>query len=277
MFDEKNSVGLYYKSLFVIPFLMFFVILSSKAQDSKELTDNAVIISQSVPDQMFTGHTYSLFVRLRNTGTTVWTPDYYKLALVKQGSGELWNFKPVSVRSRVEKGSDVTFSFRVKAPPSPGKYSLKLQMETRGNRFGESAGPPSIKVTGEPFEQTNPQVEVKTKGDDSQFLMQIMTNEMTADSRYEVSVTMQNTGKTIWTKKDGYALGFLDKLLNIENNNLKFTKISLTDDVPPGKEVTFSFPVKAPSAPGTYEYQWKMEHGDIYFGEPSDKYSVKVN
>jgi len=278
MLDEKNSGGLYYKSLFIIPFILFFVFSASKAQENtKELKDNAEIVSQSVPDRMFAGHTYNLFVRLRNTGTTIWTPDFYKLALIKHRNGTKWDFNPISVRSRVENGSDVTFSFRVKAPDSPGNYRFKLQMESQGKYFGESAGPSSVQVTGEPADETNPQVEVKTQNDDSQFLMQIMTNEMAAGNKYEVSITMQNTGKSTWTKKDGYSLGFLDSLLNIENNNLKFTKINLTEDVPPGKEVTFSFPVKAPPAPGIYEYQWEMKHGNINFGEPSDKYSVKVN
>jgi hypothetical protein len=279
MSAKKNSKGLYYIPLLLILLILFLLVSLIKAQDkkTKELKDDAIIISQSIPEQMFPGHTYNLFVRLRNTGTTIWTPGYYKLALVKQGAEKLWDFKPINVRSRVERGSDVTFSFRVKTPSVPGHYRFKLRMEADGKYFGESAGPTSVNVRGVPMDETNPQVEVKSKDDDSEFLMQIMTNEMAAGNKYEVSITMQNTGKTTWTEKDGYALGFVDSLLNIENNNLKFTKVNLTDEVPPGKEITFSFPVKAPPAPGTYEYQWKMERGNVYFGEPTDKYSVKVN
>jgi len=277
MSAKKNSKGLYYIPLLVILFILFFIVSLIKAQDKKtnELKDDAIIVSQSIPGRMFTGHNYNLFVRLRNTGTTIWTPGYYRLALVKQGDDKLWDFKPLNVRSRVERGSDVTFSFRIKTPSAPGYYRFKLRMEADGKYFGETAGPTSVNVRGEPIGETNPQMEVKTKNDDSEFLMQIMTNEMAAGNNYEVSITMQNTGKTTWTEKD-YTLSFDDSLLNIENNNLKFTKINLTNDVPPGKEVTFSFPVKAPPAPGTYEYQWKMEHGNIFFGELTDKYTVKV-
>jgi hypothetical protein len=266
-----------YKSLFIILFLMFFTFPVLKAQNDKELKDNAIVISQSIPDQMYSGHTYNLFLRLRNTGTSIWTTGYYKLALVKQSDEEQWDFKPINLRSRVERGSDVTFGFRVKAPSAPGNYSFKLRMEADGKYFGETSGPSSVTVTGEPNDETNPQEEDMSKDDNSKFLMQIMTNEMYAGNKYEVSITMQNTGKSTWSAKDGYSLGFLDSLLNIENNNLKFTRVKLTDDVPPGKEVTFNFSVKAPPAPGIYEYQWKMEHGNDYFGEPSDKYSVKVD
>jgi hypothetical protein len=278
MSAKKNSKGLYYIPLLVILFILFFIVSLIKAQDKKtnELKDDAIIVSQSIPGRMFAGHTYNLFVRLRNTGSTIWTPNYYKLALVKQGDDKLWDFKPLNVRSRVERGSDVTFSFRIKTPSAPGHYRFELRMEANGKYFGETAGPTSVNVRGEPTDETNPQMEIKTKNDDSEFLMQIMTNEMTAGNNYEVSITMQNTGKTTWTKKDGYALGFLDSLLNIEKNNLKYTRIVLSEDVPPGKEATFHFTVKAPPAPGTYEFRWEMEHDNIYFGEPSDIYSVKV-
>jgi len=279
MSEEENSGGFNnFKSLFIVLLLFIFIIPASKAQDenTKVLNDNAVLVSQSVPGQMFSGHTYRLFVRFRNTGTTIWTPEYYRLALVKDENSEEWDFKPIKPRSNVERGSDVTFGFQVKAPSAPGEYKFKLQMEAHGNYFGDDAGPSVVHVSGNPVNDVNPQVQAESKGDNSQFLMQIMTNEMEAGSNYEVSITMQNNGKTTWVKKDGYALGFPDSLLNIENNNLKFTKIVLSEDVPPGKEVTFHFTVKAPDAPGTYEYRWKMEHDNLFFGEPSDTYSVKV-
>lgn len=277
MSAKKNPKGLYYIPLLIILFILFFLVTLIKAQDKKtnELKDDAIIVSQSIPDQMFTGHTYKLSVRLRNTGNSIWTPEYYKLSLVN-GKNSEWDFKPIQIRSNVEQESDVTFSFQVKAPSVPGDYKLNFQMETLGSYFGGKAGPELIHISGNPVADVNPQIRANTSGDNSQFLMQIMTNEMAAGNNYEVSVTMQNTGKTTWSKKDGYALGFLDSLLNIEKNNLKYTKIVLSEDVPPGKEVTFHFTIKAPPAPGTYEYRWEMEHDNIYFGEPSDIYSVKV-
>jgi hypothetical protein len=275
-FNMAGTCGLIKAGIIIFLLTLFFNPLSVRTQDKivKE-KDNSIIVYKSIPEQMFAGHTYTLFARLRNTGNTIWTPKYYRLTLIN-GKGN-WDFKPISLRSKVNSGSDVTFSFKVTAPSKPGDYIFKMQMESGKTFFGDSFGPGIIKVTDSPVTETSNRTYVNTKNDNSEFLMQVMTNEMSAGNKYEVSVTMQNTGKTSWIKKSGYELGFLDSLLNINKNNLKYTKIELPYDVPPGKEVTFNFSVNAPDAPGIYEYQWSMMHSDNYFGEPSGKYSVKVN
>ncbi len=260
--------------LLLILFFNPFPALRSQEKIIRE-KDKSVIVSKSIPDKMFAGHTYTLFARLRNTGNTIWTPGYYKLGLVN--TGNFWNFKPINLRSKVQSGSDVTFSFKITAPSKPGNYIFRMQMETGDTYFGDAFGPGIIQVTGSPANETNNRLFVNSSGDKSEFLMQIMTNKMAAGNKYDVSVTMQNTGKTTWSKNSDYTLGFLDSLLNIANNNLKYTKIDLPYEVMPGKEVTFNFTINAPSAPGTYEYRWSMMHGNKYFGEPGEKYSVKVN
>jgi uncharacterized membrane protein len=274
----NKSKYIFLISIAVSLFCPIFNTANGQNGPKKEMKNDCAVISQSIPKEMFAGHSYTVFIRLRNTGTTIWTPDYYTLGLSANNKKEnkIRNLDNIKLRSKVNRGSDVTFSFQVKAPEKPGTYNFKFKMKSPEGFFGEAAGPDMVTVNSSPANEISAKGNDNAAADNSALLMQIMTDEMTAGARYEVSVTMQNTGKTSWTRKDKYYLAFQNSLLNIRNNNLKYTKIDLPYNVPPGGEVTFNFTIKAPSAPGNYEYQWQMIRDGVYFGQPGDKYSVSV-
>jgi hypothetical protein len=268
----------------VIILFFFSLITTTQAQVVKiaENKNDASVIATSIPAEMYTGHSYTLFIRIRNTGTSIWTPGFYKYCLLDSSGNEIkgrWSTTELNIRSEVKSGSDLTFSFTEKAPSIPGNYAFQWRMKSDNSFFGEATEPIEIRVKGSPLNEEPEMKQLSTRnseGDDASFLMQIMTNEMTPNMPYDVAITMQNTGKTTWSKDGNYSLSFADSLLNIENNNLKYTKVDLTEDVKPGAEVTFNFVVRAPNAPGEYEYQWSMLHGDTYFGQRSQKYTVSV-
>jgi hypothetical protein len=283
----KQLILKVYESLFrfgMIILFFFFLITTTQAQVIKvaENKNDASVIATSIPEEMYTDHSYTLFIRIRNTGSSIWTPGFYKYCLVDSSRNEiksLWSTTELNLRSEVKSGSDLTLSFTEKAPSEPGNYAFQWRMKNDNSFFGETTEPKEIKVTGSPLNEEPEMKQLSTQndqGDDAAFLMQILTNEMTPNMPYDVAITMQNTGKTTWSKDDGYSLSFVDSLLNIEKNNLKYTKVDLTENVKPGKEVTFNFIVRAPNAPGDYEYQWSMQHGDTYFGQRSQKYTVSV-
>jgi hypothetical protein len=73
----------------------------------------------------------------------------------------------------------------------------------------------------------------------------------------QVQVTMQNLGGTTWTS--GGANPFRLGAQNPQDNSTwGSNRVELPHDVAPGDEVTFDFPITAPTAPGTYHFQWRM-------------------
>jgi hypothetical protein len=91
---------------------------------------------------------------------------------------------------------------------------------------------------------------------------------MVAGQTYQVSVTMNNTGVTTWTRAGNYKLSTMNPM---KNNLWGFCVVDMNagDSVLPGQTKTFTFNVIAPSVLGTYNFQW------IMLKEPSatDSYS----
>ena len=112
----------------------------------------------------------------------------------------------------------------------------------------------------------------------SSFISQSVPATMTAGQTYSVSVVMKNTGTATWTKAAAYKLG----TQNPQDNNLwlvSANRVELGDaeSIAPGQSKTFTFNVKAPSAAGTYNFQWKMlREGLEWFGDTSMNASVIV-
>lgn len=78
---------------------------------------------------------------------------------------------------------------------------------------------------------------------------------MVAGRSYTASVTMKNTGKTTWTSAANYTLGSENPADNV---TWRTNRVKLTSTVAPGQNHTFTFTVTAPTATGTYNFQWKM-------------------
>jgi hypothetical protein len=110
--------------------------------------------------------------------------------------------------------------------------------------------------------------------DNATYLSQSTPGEMTAGQSYGVSVTMKNTGRSIW-KQGNYSL----KLMNITEATAKTWSISSVDvnsTVSPGNEVVFNFTIIAP-VEGSYNMQWQMADGNAFFGEPSATVPIRVS
>jgi microsomal dipeptidase-like Zn-dependent dipeptidase len=95
-----------------------------------------------------------------------------------------------------------------------------------------------------------------------------LPEQMVAGQRYDVSVTLRNTGPTSWSPAPEYALGLQtpqDSLILGRN------RIPLPRDLAPGDQVTFDFNVTAPSTTGTYTFTWQMvqkvQDNAYWFGE----------
>jgi hypothetical protein len=97
---------------------------------------------------------------------------------------------------------------------------------------------------------------------------------MVTGSTASVSVTMRNTGTTIWDST--YRLGSQNPQ---DNGTWGLGRVFLApgETVIPGAEKTFSFNVTAPLTPGTYNFQWRMVHELVrWFGDYSSNVAVSV-
>ena len=97
------------------------------------------------------------------------------------------------------------------------------------------------------------------------YISQSIPGNMSAGKSYGVSVTIKNTGESIW-RQGNYTL----RLSSISESLARAWSISSVDVNPTvgaGEVVIFNFSLTAPLADGNYNMQWQMSEGNSYFGE----------
>ena len=111
------------------------------------------------------------------------------------------------------------------------------------------------------------------------FVSQSVPSTMTAGERYNVSVTMRNTGSSTWSSAHLYRLGSQSP----QDNSLwgRARAYLSTAAVAPGAQGTFSFSVLAPYSgadePPPATFQWRMvQDGTGYFGEVTQSVNVAI-
>jgi Ig-like domain from next to BRCA1 gene len=107
----------------------------------------AAFVDQTVPAEMVTDQNYTVSLRMRNTGTTKWTnAQQYRVGSVNPPDNDVWGFHRVAVPADVAPGAEVTFTFALKAPRTPGQYNFQWRMVQDGVEwFGEET--PNVLVT----------------------------------------------------------------------------------------------------------------------------------
>jgi Zn-dependent metalloprotease len=109
---------------------------------------------------------------------------------------------------------------------------------------------------------------------DAVFVSQSVPSTMVAGQSYSVSVTMRNTGTSTWTAATAYKLGSQNPQ---DNLTWGLRRVLLPTSVAPGGQVTFSFSVTAPSAAGSYNFQWRMLRELVeWFGAASPNVAITV-
>jgi hypothetical protein len=81
---------------------------------------------------------------------------------------------------------------------------------------------------------------------------------------YNVSVTMRNTGNTDWSPNGNYVLASFSPEMNM---TWGVNRVALSSTVWSTTSTTFNFQVRAPAAPGSYNFYWRMlQEGVGWFG-----------
>jgi hypothetical protein len=87
--------------------------------------------------------------------------------------------------------------------------------------------------------------------------------QMNAGQTYPVSVTLVNTGTRVWTSGLGYSLGSVGDSLTFGTGRVA---LDPGESIGQGQSKTFTWNVTAPSASGTYAFNWQMVQ-TAWFGD----------
>jgi uncharacterized membrane protein len=205
---------------------------------------------------------------MRNSGTTTWTrAGGYKLGSENPRDNKLWTGGTrilLSTSDSIAPGQIKTFTFNITAPTTPGTYNFQWRMVHEGvHWFG--------------VKTDNVIIRVEAPSDGASFVTQSVPTSMQPGQTASVSITMRNTGSTIWTRAGGYKLGSE----NPRDNTLWTggTRINMPASLSilPGQSLTFTFEISAPTTPGTYNFQWRMVHEGVHwFGEKTANVRIRV-
>ncbi len=224
--------------------------------------DDAAFVSQNVPVSMAAGQRYNVSARIRNTGSNTWTTTGYKLRSQSPQDNTRWGMNRVNLAAQVPSGSDAVFNFVVTAPTTPGTHNFQWRMLRVGVAdFGQYTTLIPINVYA-------------TKPLDSAFVSQSIATVMNPGVTYTATVRMRNTGTNTWTLANADKLGSQ----NPQDNYIwNLSRVNVPSNVAPNGEVNFVFTVRAPSTPGTYNFQWRMLRvGVAWFGQFSPNLSITV-
>lgn len=108
------------------------------------------------------------------------------------------------------------------------------------------------------------------------FVSQVPPGQLLPGQVANVQVTMQNLGTTTWTAAgpNPFRLGSQNPQ---DNLTWGVQRVDVQGSVPPGAEATFNFQVTAPTAPGTYNLQWRMVQEMVnWFGDFTPNVQVVV-
>jgi hypothetical protein len=202
---------------------------------------------------------------MKNTGTTTWGTSTHKLGSQNPANNMTWGLNRAALYKATPVGSMISFTFNVTAPSTSGIYNFQWQMvnDSTGAFFGQAMPNLAVQVGSGGGSPT----------DNASFVSQSVPSSMTAGQTVGVSVTMANSGTTTW-QAGSYSLGSLNPA---GNTTWGLSSVSLASSVAPGSNATFSFNVTAPSAAGTYNFQWGMKNGTSYFGTGSTNVAVTVS
>ena len=181
--------------------------------------------------------------------------------LASQGDSMTWGLNRVALPYDVPPGASVTFSFNITAPTVPGTYNFQWRMLQEGvQRFGDATN--------------NVQITVVTPSNSAQFISQQVPASITATESATVSITMKNTGNTLWQAGSMYRLGSQ----NLQDNTTwGLNRVPMPVDVWPGQQVTLTFQITAPLSTGKKNFQWRMvQEGVQWFGDFTTNKEISV-
>lgn len=110
------------------------------------LDDAAYVSSENVPATLFCGQTATVKITMRNSGTSNWLRNAYRLRSQNPAGTTRWGTSSVQPTSNVGAGASTTFEFTITAPATAGTYDFQWQMHNGVLYFGALTPNVSIPV-----------------------------------------------------------------------------------------------------------------------------------
>lgn len=104
------------------------------------VNDAGFVVQQVYPVTMKAGQRYTVMIRMRNLGTATWTTAAgYKLVSQSPPNNSTWGRSSVELPGgSAAPSAEVTFSFEITAPSTPGYHTFQWRMAQNGVGFGDS-------------------------------------------------------------------------------------------------------------------------------------------
>ena len=241
--------------------------------------NNAQFLLQTVPASMVAGQTYSVTVKMKNTGTTTWTiAETYHLRSQNPPKNFTWgpDRADLGAAESIAPNQEKVFTWDVTAPATAGTYNFQWQMRRSSTDewFGDLTPNVAVTVSTTPPPPPPPPPAGTNL---AQFVSQTAPSALTTGETFTASVTMKNVGTTSWTEAAQYRLSSRGPR---DNTTWSINRVYLapTDSIAPGQTHTFTFDVIAPATAGSTVFQWSMvQDGVDWFNDVTPSVSVTVS
>ncbi|MEA2551899.1 MAG: hypothetical protein QOJ65_75 [Fimbriimonadaceae bacterium] len=223
-----------------------------------KVADAARYIARTGAVTVNAGQDFYVSNTMMNVGTSSWSSAAgYSMMSISPNNNTVWgrnrNYLPGT--GAVAPNAQVQVYGLCTAPITPGTYTMQWQMNKNGAPFGDATPLVSITVVKGP--------------DNARFVGQTKTPiSMGPGYVFSTTFTMQNLGTATWDST--YSL------MPTGSNNFGVAGIA-SGSVLPNANGTFTAGFTAPTTPGTYTFQWRMQHGAAKFGQPSTSLSIVVS
>jgi cysteine-rich repeat protein len=199
----------------------------------------------NVPTTMTPGENRYITAVVRNTGSATWTSSGFLFKSIDTPTG-FWGNTQVALTSNIAANQTASFSFTLKAPTTPGTYSLRRQMQdTRSSGVGLFAAAGCLDTT------------ITVAGPSSlnaALVSQDFPTTMAPGESRVVNVTLNNNGTQAWQANGDYTLYTKNTPASLWGH----TATDVSAATPGGSNHTFAFVVTAPATPGSYNHRWQM-------------------
>lgn len=229
--------------------------------DGSATGDRAEIVSADTPEAMEMGQSYSVTVKIKNTGGNIWTRAQGYALVARQRN---WSVQRVELENaeKVAPGDTANFKFRVTAPQQSGSHDFQWQMQHDEHFFGPPT--PAHRVV------------VESGSNRVKFISQVVPSAVNIGGEYTVMVQFKNLGKTTWSAGNGFML-MSQNPANNRNWGIDRVKLDGNQTVPPGEVATIRFKITAPLRAGEYDFQWQLYQDKLgFFGERTPNQRVVV-
>lgn len=178
--------------------------------------------------------------RVRNTGTTVWTPQY---TLAFFGDERMNGPDSVPIPRNVAPNDTVELSVRLTAPTRPGRYKSSWKLKDNRGVFFEHDQYADIQVAALP---------VNNRLNEMRFVADVTIPDYTLmqpGQKFTKTWRVRNSGTTTWGA--GYVLDFF------RDNQMGGPASIPLPRLAPGQMGVVSLELTAPSTPGEHQTTWK--------------------